>query len=100
MTQKLCIKKQCERCPRVEEEFLTVEEVQKQGFHLDAGHSCRMVIDGAEIGSFGHLCSNCKEVVLKYAASIFTPLEKVSSTRRSKEEIPEDEGGFVISNDD
>lgn len=85
MTQKLVVKKQCERCPRVEEHEVDLETVRKSGFSLDPDvKSIRIDIDGDEIGNFEYLCDTCREIVNNYVVSILSTQTKVSSHRKKK----------------
>ena len=85
MSQKLVVKKECERCPRVEEHEVSVAVVRKTGFSLDRKVvSCKVEVDGEQIGSYANLCETCREIVSNYVVSIFQKLEKVSAHRKKK----------------
>lgn len=92
MAQKLVVKKQCERCPRVEEHEIDIATVRETGFSLDPDvKSCQVEIDGEEIGTYEYLCETCRDIVSNYVVAIFQKLEKVSAHRKkkTKEDEPE-----------
>ena len=92
VSQKLVVKKECERCPRVEEHEVDIATVRETGFSLDPDvTSCTVQVDGEEIGTYTYLCETCRDIVSNYVVSIFSVQKKVSSHRRRKPKEDEPE---------
>jgi hypothetical protein len=84
----LTLKNPCTRCARVEEEIVSVKDVEtrmKAANAITSTFSATLNADGKspESLNFAYLCAPCRRIVAKYLRQAFRKLDKVSSERTS-----------------
>lgn len=74
-------KTQCARCPRVEEEVLSIQEAMArlEEPELKPTAAVTVVMRGTKVLEFDHLCEVCTGIVHGYIESVAAKLEKASS---------------------
>ena len=82
MTAYIALKRQCSRCPRIEEETVSLEAAARLcQLDLKGPSAMRVIIDGAETVDFEHLCDPCREITDRALGNIGRALQHKSSTR-------------------
>lgn len=84
-------KRQCGRCPAVEEVPVTIEDIKKGvNPEKDRSRALKVSLGGEEILFHSYLCSACHDICMRYVEHIAKELSKKSATRtRSTDEGPE-----------
>lgn len=81
-------KRQCGRCPAVEEVPVSVEDIKKGvDPSRDKSRALQVKVGGEVVVDHDFLCDACNEICTRYAENISKQLEKKSATRSK------DEGG-------
>lgn len=80
-------KRQCGRCPAVEEVPVSVEDIKK-GVDpgKDKSRALQIRVGGKEVVSHDFLCDACTEICSRYVDNIAKQLEKKSATRSKTED--------------
>lgn len=88
-TTTIALKRQCSRCPRVEEQEISLEEAAKlQKTGLKGPKAFRAMLNGDVVVEHENLCAVCEEIVQNYLSNIGKVLQHRSSLRTS-DDAPE-----------
>lgn len=80
----IVIKKQCERCPAVEEVPVTADDIKSGKYQPDKSDGppkIEIKIDGKMVKTYRRLCAACQAAVDKAVADIVKKREKKTSLR-------------------
>ncbi len=84
----LSLNKQCSRCPRVDQQEITAEEIiakAKAGQALEDSTPMLVIsVRDKAVVTYPYLCKPCVAIVAAHIESIGSTLEKVSATRTHK----------------
>ena len=76
------VKRQCERCPAVEEISVTAEDIKSGKYKPEpAAVKYSVLVDGKPLASYSRLCEACDEAVSKAILDIARKREKKTSKR-------------------
>lgn len=84
MSDSIVIKRQCDRCPAVEETAITVDDIKAGKLPVekaDAAPKYEIKVAGKVVASFKRLCTACEEQVAKAVEDIGKKREKKTSKR-------------------
>lgn len=85
---ELVFKRQCGRCPAVEEVPVSYEDIKSgKDPSKDRSRVLKISVGGKTIVDHDFLCDNCLEIVDNYVQNIGRRLEKRSSTRERTVEV-------------
>lgn len=84
----LVMKRPCSRCARVDEEVVSVKDVEAR---MKAAETASVMFSACAPGddpkkpsmTLGYLCPTCHKIVRKYLSQAFRKLDKVSAERSS-----------------
>ncbi len=82
MSSVFVLKRQCQRCPAVQEVVVTTEDIKAGKIPAESKTAkYAVVVDGKTIASYSELCEACEEAVSKAILDIARKREKKSSKR-------------------
>lgn len=84
MSESFVLKKQCERCPAVEEQVVSTEDIKAGKVTIGATKGpprYQILVAGKESVSYNRLCAACEAAVSKAVADIAKKREKKTSQR-------------------
>lgn len=83
MSDSIVVKRQCERCPAVEEVAVTVEEIKAGKLPVDKADAPKIEVrvGGKVVASYKRLCAACEASVTKAIEDISKKREKKTSKR-------------------
>lgn len=87
MSISLSVKKQCSRCPRVEQKDITIEEAVKLAKDTKKQPpALEVFLEGESLGSFELLCDTCQTIIARYLENTMKRPKHQSSLREQSEE--------------
>jgi hypothetical protein len=85
----IVVKRQCNRCPRIDETVVSMAEVAAMAVNQTKEPAAlKLFIDGDEAYEFQHLCQPCRAIVNEYLGMACRGVPHRSSTRQKEEEKP------------
>lgn len=82
MSDSFIIKRQCERCPAVEEIAVTAEDIKSGKYKSDPpAQKYAVLVEGKVMAAYSRLCGTCDEAVSKAILDIARKREKKTSKR-------------------
>ncbi len=85
---EIVLKRRCSRCPRVEEESISLEQAANLSKkNLSGPKSLVVRMNGDTVLEFDKLCATCEEIVGNYLSHIGKKLQHASSLRKHKDDV-------------
>lgn len=91
MSARVVVKRECSRCPRIEEREISLEEAV--GLHktgLKGPVALKIMMKGEAIAELEDLCDTCTTVVLNYIESATKKLQHRSALRTTEDGVVEE----------